>query len=369
MNPTASPLLSVIVPVYKVEEWLRPCLDSICNQTYRNLEIICVNDCSPDNSAAILAEYAARDPRIRVINREKNGGISAARNTGLDAATGELITFVDSDDYLELNTYEHCVPLMQGEIDAVYFSLRCVGEDSPRKQHIEQFHSSPVVPGICKADGTLFDRALSLIPPVWNKLFRRSLIERYRLRFVEGYRFEDTDFSLRYGAISRYIHILDVKFYIYHIHNSSFWKQCTQDITTLFDLPRLLHTTLQFLKDLGFDEKHWEVPYITRRIISGYSWIYSCGYRKEADRELRSLVKKWKLDRVPLGDPHKEALLKRMTMSPQLSALLDLFVKRNARRINYRFFGLTIFSIYTEKAPHRYRLLGVKFGAPVGEEI
>lgn len=365
MDTPTSPLLSVIVPVYKVEEWLRPCLDSIRNQTYRNLEIICVNDCSPDNSAAILDEYAARDPRIRIINREKNGGVAAARNNGLDAASGEFITFVDPDDYLEPNTYEHCVPLMQGDIDAVLFSARCIGEDSTRKRHSEQLFHKPVVTGICQASAELLHRAPELIPVVWNKLFRRCLIEQYRLRFVEGCNFEDIDFSLRYIAVSRSIHILPDRFYLYRIHESSFSGQCEQGSTPLIDLYRIFNTTLQFLRDLGYDEHHWEMPYIAKQIIGAYSWIYSCGHRKEADRGLRAMVKEWRLDQVSVGDPHKEALLKRIAMPPRLSALLDLFVKRNARRVNYRFFGLTIFSIYTEKAPHRYSLLGVKFGAPV----
>lgn len=93
-------LISVIVPVYKVEPYLRRCVDSILNQTYKNLEIILVDDGSPDNCGAICDEYAAKDPRVRVIHKE-NGGISDTRNAGLDICTGEYISFVDSDDWIE----------------------------------------------------------------------------------------------------------------------------------------------------------------------------------------------------------------------------------------------------------------------------
>ncbi|MCR5522214.1 MAG: glycosyltransferase [Clostridia bacterium] len=98
-------LITVIVPVYKVEKYLRRCVDSILAQTYTNLEIILVDDGSPDNCGKICDEYAENDSRIKVIH-QKNGGLSAARNAGLDIATGDYIGFVDSDDYIERDMYE-----------------------------------------------------------------------------------------------------------------------------------------------------------------------------------------------------------------------------------------------------------------------
>ncbi len=103
-----TPLVSIIVPVYNVEKYLRTCLDSIVNQTYRQWECICVNDGSPDNSAAILDEYALKDSRIRIVNRE-NGGLSRARNSGLDVMNGEYFIFVDSDDFIHPQLLEICI--------------------------------------------------------------------------------------------------------------------------------------------------------------------------------------------------------------------------------------------------------------------
>ena len=99
------PLISVIVPVYKVEKYLPRCIESVLKQTYKNFELILVDDGSPDNSGKICDEYALRDNRIKVIHKE-NGGVSSARNTGIDAANGEYINFIDSDDWVPENSLE-----------------------------------------------------------------------------------------------------------------------------------------------------------------------------------------------------------------------------------------------------------------------
>jgi len=107
-----SRLLSVVVPVYNVESYLSRCLDSILGQTYPFLEVILVNDGSKDASGSICDRYAEQDPRVRVIHKE-NGGLSSARNAGINAATGTYITFVDSDDWIEADGYAHLMGLME----------------------------------------------------------------------------------------------------------------------------------------------------------------------------------------------------------------------------------------------------------------
>ena len=100
--------ISVIVPVYNVEPYLPQCLDSLIEQTFNDIEIICVNDGSTDGSLNVLNHYAAKDSRIKVIDKP-NGGVSSARNRGLDAAQGEYISFVDGDDWLKQNAYEEII--------------------------------------------------------------------------------------------------------------------------------------------------------------------------------------------------------------------------------------------------------------------
>lgn len=116
------PKVSIIIPVYNVEKYLRECLDSVINQTIKDIEIICVNDGSTDNSLNILEEYALRDKRIKIINK-KNGGLASARNEGLKYISGTLCHFLDSDDYIEPNLYENAINIFQNfNIDYLCFS-------------------------------------------------------------------------------------------------------------------------------------------------------------------------------------------------------------------------------------------------------
>lgn len=180
--------VSVIVPVYNTAPWLRRCLDSICAQSYRNLEILCVNDGSTDNSAEILAEYAARDARIRVFTQE-NAGLSAARNTALMHATGEWIAGVDSDDYVAADVYEKAVACITEGVDAVFFGVQTVDEMGAVIPDPMGYFSLPT-------ENMPFSERLALRLNVcfWSKLWRRSFIAEHGLCFPDGLVHEDEAF-------------------------------------------------------------------------------------------------------------------------------------------------------------------------------
>lgn len=132
----AQPLITVIVPVYNVEKYLRRCLDSIIRQTYQNLEILCIDDGSIDNSGEICEQYAARDARIKVIHQE-NQGLSTARNRGLDTATGEYIAFVDSDDYIAADVLEQLYQsAVSSDATCVICGYNCVDSMGVSSVHI-----------------------------------------------------------------------------------------------------------------------------------------------------------------------------------------------------------------------------------------
>ena len=168
-------LLSIIVPIHNAEPYLRQCLDSICSQSYEDLQIILVNDGSDDRSLNICEEYQKKDQRIEVYSQE-NQGVSAARNLGLKKAKGELIAFVDADDYLDVNAYEKAIGHLE-DCDAVFFGYV--------ERYDEAQHSKVISPdkgGIVNRDEAIYQclRPLGYEVAIWNKVFRRKAIGEHR---------------------------------------------------------------------------------------------------------------------------------------------------------------------------------------------
>ena len=185
------PLISVILPVYRVEKYLDRCLRSITEQTYRNLEIILVDDGSPDNSGAICDAWAEKDSRVRVIHKE-NAGAGAARNTGLDAATGEIISMIDSDDYLEVHMFEHLLGLMTEDVDIVECDICWTELDD-----LAMDDGTEAKITVCDMEDAMRfhirDEIFCQTPP--NKLYRRNTIGE--VRFPEGNLIDDEYFTYR----------------------------------------------------------------------------------------------------------------------------------------------------------------------------
>ena len=187
------PKVSIIVPVYKAEKYLHQCIDSILSQSFTDWELILVNDGSPDRSGAICDEYAQKDTRIRVIHKE-NGGVGAARNTGLENATGKYVAFVDSDDFCE-NTYLENFGLNKTiTADLIIQGFKkFVDEERPGINYSKRLYTRNNL-----VEGILDNGLLSFGAP-YCKLFRRDFIERNNIRFSTKYSFgEDTYFFFDY---------------------------------------------------------------------------------------------------------------------------------------------------------------------------
>lgn len=215
MNSLSSPLISIIVPVYNTAPYLRQCLDSLCNQTYKNLEIICVNDGSTDDSATILSKYAEIDSRIVVIT-QKNSGPSVTRNVALDIAKGEWITGVDSDDWIEPDTYEYFVREIQHS-DAK-LAIYGVEEYNNSQKYVIRQETYP------KGEFELTSEYIirNITYWFWNKIWHRSLIEKHNQRFPEGLIYEDLVF---FNCIAPYqekiLGLPDIKYHYMRYDNGS----------------------------------------------------------------------------------------------------------------------------------------------------
>lgn len=214
-----NPKVSFIVPVYKTQEFLPRCFDSLLNQTCPDIEIIVVNDGSPDGSAAIIDEYARIDSRVRVVEKS-NGGLSSARNAGMDVARGDIIDFVDSDDCVEPNLAEFLVGTFAEEHpEIVVFGAECEPAELASKR-IKQLLS----PEACVFES--FDPALlfsaNAQPYVWRAAYSHGLIERESLRFAENVRFaEDVVFQFESYPLSAKTVVAPDKLYHYVMQEKS----------------------------------------------------------------------------------------------------------------------------------------------------
>ncbi len=194
-----SPLVSIIIPVYNATAYVSACLESLLAQRYQNLEIICVNDGSTDDSAKILQNLSNVDSRITLLS-QSNQGPSCARNTGLSIASGEYVYFLDSDDKLDKTMVERCVAILEkSQADIVAFDIQTVDETGRGFQAFEQrnqlFRDGEVISGL---DFLWRESEVSKQTAVWSYFFRRKLIEANKIRFYPHIIHEDELFHYQF---------------------------------------------------------------------------------------------------------------------------------------------------------------------------
>ena len=199
-------MISVIVPIYNVSEYLPKCIESIINSTYKNLEIILVDDGSTDASSVICDDYAKMDSRIKVIHK-KNGGLSDARNKGIDIANGEYISFVDSDDYIDDNLYEYTIKEFDENIDIIVFGRYIEYETKtdisvPQKNYITTGKNALI--DLANFKG--FDMA------VWDKIYKKSIIGNLRFPFGK----QNEDYYLTYKLLDNAENVKFIQKPFYH---------------------------------------------------------------------------------------------------------------------------------------------------------
>ena len=211
------PKISVIVPVYNVEQYLPKCLDSIINQTFKDIEIICINDGSTDNSGKILEQYAQKDDRIKVLTQE-NQGQAVARNKGLDIAKGEYIYFVDSDDFIHPQTLEIMYSVAE-KTKCPIVATENINQLSKNHEIVKKYQIKSIKYELHYNPLKHLLNNVWSSSVIWNKIYKHDIL--YGWRFIEGIYFEDWPFiTCLFSNIDRYVTI-PCSLYFYNDKNIS----------------------------------------------------------------------------------------------------------------------------------------------------
>lgn len=287
-------MISIIVPVYKVEPYLRQCIESVLSQTYKNVEILLIDDGSPDSCGQICEEYAERDGRVRVFHTE-NKGLSAARNLGFQMANGEYIGFVDADDWIEPNMYETLLERLvetNSDICICAFWFEYVNTFEEEKYQNSIMSDKDSLKALIRGEIKSY---------VWNKLFKRNILEN--VLFPEGKNFEDI--SNMYGVLrkSDVITVTSDPKYHYRQRKESISKSFAgKNLCDFADacLERYFFYKKE-LEDIFYEEYDSLLLSVARGISRLWRWWYGVDrvdkeHYKEKIKELKTFTK----EQIPL---------------------------------------------------------------------
>ncbi len=245
------PKLSIIVPVYNVEKYLDKCIDRILSSTYKNYELIIINDGTKDNSESIITKYLEKEEykdKITYISKE-NTGLSDTRNLGMSKATGDYIAFVDSDDYIETNMYELMMnKAMEKDFDIVASDVRLVYENSDKEKIISSAYEKDLV-----NKDEIKQTMLTYYPVVWNKIYKKSLLDG--IEFSKGVWYEDMEFNLKLYPRIKSIGVVKVPLYNYLQRGSSITYTYNDK---LYDIITNMDTVIKYYKEQGIYEEYKE---------------------------------------------------------------------------------------------------------------
>ena len=284
------PLISVIIPVYKVEKYLRECVDSVLSQTYKNLEIILVDDGSPDNCPQICDEYAAKDSRIKVIHKE-NGGLSSARNAGIKIATGDYLMFMDSDDFWnDKISLSNMLSIVESNIQVEMFlftSLDYIEGKGyfKRKEHfnLKNFQTD-TIENYCKS----LQQNGNFEVAAYTKIFKTEFIKNNGLYFKEGIVSEDCEWMLRILGVLKSVKVIDAPLYMYRQREGSITKTIKKK--NICDLLYIVESNLHFFSKNSSRIKKYVLDYCAYLWFCALGLLYNVS--KKEKKELKAVFKK-----------------------------------------------------------------------------
>lgn len=290
--------VSIVIPIYKAEKYIKQCVDSVLAQTYKDIEVILVEDGSPDTCGEICEEYGKKDNRVKVIHKE-NEGVSKARNTGLSFVTGEYIQFVDSDDYLESNMVEMLVETMeQQQVDLVicgfYEENRNFNRISTLEEDKGKYNKKEILEHITRNPYSFHYGVL------WNKLYKSAYIKE-QLWFPEDMDFgEDFIFNLTYLAKAKEIYVMEEPLYRYIRYNgdSLMYRQTKEKEEKEKYLQYLEKRLLIFQRYRNFymnqglyvENKNKINAYLLKVYVSEKTELYTLPFSKEEKKECQRFL-------------------------------------------------------------------------------
>ena len=273
------PKISIIIPIYKVEKYLRFCLDSLCVQTLKDIEIICVNDGSPDNCGEILNEYQKKDKRFYILNQE-NLGSGPARNNGLDHAKGEFLGFVDPDDWVSPNYFEilyNRATICSADISATANIIKVHKYQSKKSVG---FQSEKIIVSDQKRKNLIYRSGV-----IWNKVFKKKLVDKYNIRFADTKSTgQDNPFNIISLATANKIATTTMGTYFYRVRSeSAINSRSLKDI----GIVEIYNDIFSQIKKLNLGENYFKI--IKKRALKDFGNTYSKLHPKFREKLLAEL--------------------------------------------------------------------------------
>ena len=276
-------LITIIVPIYNVEKYIKQCLDSLVNQTYKNLEIICVDDCGTDNSMNIVEEYADKDSRIKILKQSENRGQGEARNLGIDNANGEYIYFIDSDDFIEKNYIKELVDIAEKEnVDLVcnVNILKYYSENDFKNKQLKDKNQFTLNKKL-----EWNDKLLKVLPiSAWCKLYKTDLLKKNKIYFADNkLKFEDFYFWYILKNQLKNIYIFYGSTYFYRQRNGSTMSVNKYNKNDCFDSLHIIELLYKYYEENNILDK-CSIP---------FGWLNKYFKKMNNKNEFFVLVKKF----------------------------------------------------------------------------
>lgn len=338
--------ISVIIPIYNVQKYIKECIESVINQTYKNLEILCINDCGNDNSISIIEEYLKKDNRIKIINHNKNKGLAESRNTGINNATGEYIFFLDSDDYIKDDIIEKLYKKAEETNSDIVISKTEVFADEniqdlkDRVIEVSNYLKFKVEDNYQVSLNNFYEAITKISCVAWGKLFKTSFIRNNKLEFIKANIIhEDDGFNIKCLSRLPNISMIENTGVMYRIRQSSI--------------------TSEIEKQKNLDKK---ISHMKKSLTDAIEYIYA-SYQKPEAYLLSNLIKTSNLYSYCFIGQKKLFSFKCSKYEKEIKIIISLFkTKITGNKTIVKILGIPVFN-------KRYKNLKISIIIPVFNTI